>query len=95
MRQYKLLLQDFLTDRLLDYRKSNHYTQEHMAELLHISPRSYIDIEHGKNGFSATSLVFFQLLLTRSEVSSLLDDFKILVERKEQDDLACNRKKTG
>ena len=95
MRQYKLLLQDFLTDRLKTFRLNKELSQEQMAELLHISPRSYIDLEHGKNGFSATSLIFFQLSLPRSEVLRLLDDFWKLVERKEQDDLAFNREKTG
>ena len=40
MSQYKLLLQGILTDRILVYRTANHFTQEQMAELLRISPRS-------------------------------------------------------
>ena len=88
MLQYKLLLQGILTDRILVYRTDNHYTQEQMAELLHISPRSYFDIEHGKYCCSAITLIFFLLILSKTEVSDFLDDFRLRAERKDKDDVA-------
>ena len=80
MSQYKLLLQGILTDRILVYRTANHFTQEQMAELLRISPRSYFDLEHGKYGLSALTLVFFLSMLPKSEVGNLLDEFQLLID---------------
>lgn len=88
MRRYKLLLQGILTDRILVYRTDNHYTQEQMAELLHISPRSYFDIEHGKYCCSAITLIFFLLILSKADVLDFLDDFRLRAERKDKDDVA-------
>lgn len=59
MRSYKTLLQRYLKIRLRSYRFTRELTQEQMAELLHISPRAYYDLENGKYGFSALTLVFF------------------------------------
>ena len=80
MRQYKLLLQGFLMNQILFYRSVNQLTQEQMAELLHISPRSYFDLEHGKYGLSALTLVFFLSMLPKSEVGNLLDEFQLLID---------------
>lgn len=88
MRQYKLLLQGFLMDRILLYRSDNQFIQEQMAELLHISPRSYFDLEHGKYGLSALTLIFFLLILSKTDVINLLDDFQHLVDRAGKDDVA-------
>ncbi|WP_343247221.1 helix-turn-helix domain-containing protein [Diplocloster hominis] len=88
MRQYKLLLQGFLMDRILLYRSANQFTQEQMAELLHISPRSYFDLEHGKYGLSALTLIFFLLILSKTDVLNLLDEFQNLVDRAGKDDVA-------
>ena len=88
MRQYKLLLQGFLMDRILLYRSANQFTQEQMAELLHISPCSYFDLEHGKYGLSALTLIFFLLILSKTDVLNLLDEFQNLVDRAGKDDVA-------
>ena len=53
MNENKLVFQDFLRSRIHSYRSVHAFSQEHMAEALRISPRSYIDQEHGKYGFSA------------------------------------------
>ena len=88
MSQYKLLLQGILTDRILVYRTANHFTQEQMAELLRISPRSYFDIEHGKYCCSAITLIFFMLILSKAEVLDFLEEFRKRAERKDTDDVA-------
>ena len=77
MRQYKLLLQDFLTARLKTFRLNKELSQEQMAD---ISPRSYFDLEHGKYGLSALTLVFFLSMLPKSEVGNLLDEFQLLID---------------
>lgn len=84
MRQYKRLLKNFLRDYMYDYRKQHSYSQEHMAELLHISPRSYSDQEHGKYSPSALTLMFFLLLLTDEEALLVLHRFKEYLHKEER-----------
>ena len=84
MRQYKTLLQVFLRNSIYTYRKEKGYSQERMAELLHISPRSYIDQEHGKYSFSALSVIFFLISIPEELVLSLLRGFKKLVQEEEE-----------
>lgn len=88
MRIYQSLLKKFLSERVYEKRMQLQYTQEHMAEALHISPRSYIDLEHGKYSFSILTFIFFLLLLSEDEVLQLLRDFRILTERTDHNDAA-------
>ncbi|MBU5626933.1 hypothetical protein KQI82_09335 [Oscillibacter sp. MSJ-2] len=89
MRQYKTLLQVFLRNSIYAFRKEMGYSQERMAELLHISPRSYIDQEHGKYSFSALSVIFFLITIPEERVLSLLRAFrKLLQEEGERGDVA-------
>ncbi len=87
MNDYKNLFQEFLRKRICSYRYIHFITQEQMAEVLHISPRSYLDQEHGRYGFSSLSLVFYLLLLPEEEVLEFLRDLRILMERTEQKDV--------
>ena len=80
MHQYKALLQIFLLERIKVYRKGHKLTQENMAEFLRISPRSYAYLEKGDNGCSATTRMFFFLILTEEELLQMLADFRALVE---------------
>ena len=84
MRQYKQLLQHYLRDAIYAYRKDRDLSQDRMAEVLRISPRSYIDQEHLKYSFSALSLIFFLLALTEDEVLLFLRGFRQLVEQEAQ-----------
>lgn len=84
MRQYKTLLQEFLRSSIYAFRKERGYSQERMAELLHIAPRSYIDQEHGKYSFSALSVIFFLIAIPEERVLSLLCAFKKLVKEEEE-----------
>lgn len=88
MRMYQSLLKKFLSERVYEKRMQLQYSQERMAEVLHISPRSYIDLEHGKYGFSILTFIFFLLLLSEEEVLQLLKDFKNLTERTDHNDAA-------
>ena len=80
MEDYKHLMQDYLRIQIQDYRYQNHLTQESMAEALHVSPRSYLDQEHGKYGFSAMSLVFFVLLLSEEDMLEFFKDLRFILE---------------
>ena len=84
MRSYKTLLQRYLKIRLRSYRFTRELTQEQMAELLHISPRAYYDLEIGKYGFSALTLVFFLSALPAYEAAELLQEFRRKVDRDKQ-----------
>ena len=80
MHQHRNLLLEFLLERIEDCRKSRKVTQETMAEWLRISARSYGYIKAGTYGCSATTLMFFFLILTEEEVIQLRLDFLTLVE---------------
>lgn len=67
MRAYKEALQQLLKNKLLNFRADHEYSQEHIAELLHISPRALFDLESGKYGFSALTLMFFLSVMKESE----------------------------
>ena len=84
MHQYKLLLQVFLQERIRVCRSCCGLTQETMAARLHITPRSYAYLEQGAHGLSATTLMFFLLVLTEEEVLQLRIDFQTLVERENE-----------
>ncbi len=84
MRQYKTLLKGLLADQVKHYRASKNITQEEMAENLHISTRSYSDLERDVFCFSAVTLMFFLLALPEKDVTGLLQDFRVLVDQEEQ-----------
>lgn len=86
MQTYQLLLKEFLMGRVYDYRTELHYSQERMAEALHISPRSYVDLEHGKYFFSASTFIFFLSALPEEECLQLLKDLRAFIERIDQHD---------
>ena len=84
MSQYKLLLQRFLRDAIYSYRMDHKLSQERMAELLHIAPRSYIDQVHGKYSFSAPTMMFFIFILSDEEKLALIRGFKEYMEKAEE-----------
>lgn len=57
-----------------------------MAELLHVAPRSYFDQEHGKYGFSAVTVIFYFLMLSREEALSLLEELDELLNEEIEDE---------
>jgi hypothetical protein len=56
-----------------------------MAEALRISPRSYIDQEHGKYGFSAMTLVYYIFLLNDEEILTFIGELRYLMGRRKED----------
>ena len=81
MNENKLVFQDFLRSRIHSYRSVHAFSQEHMAEALRISPRSYIDQEHGKYGFSA----YYIFLLNDEEILTFIGELRYLMGRRKED----------
>lgn len=79
MNTLKHILTHFLRHRLLSFRKQQKFTQEQMAQKLHISPRSYCDQERGLCGFSSLSLILFLLQLSDDEALRLLHQLRDLL----------------
>ena len=76
MRSCQTIFKQFLNVRLRKYRFAHGYTQERMAELLHISTRAYSDLERGKYSASALTMLFFMSELQETETLALLNDFR-------------------
>lgn len=53
-------------ERIKEYRQSKHLTQHEMADLLHISPKHYGEIERGKSGMSVPLLIKISEILDRT-----------------------------
>ncbi|MCI8592476.1 MAG: hypothetical protein HFI88_09070 [Lachnospiraceae bacterium] len=88
MSSYKKELNDFLREKMCSYRKEHAYSQEHMAEMIRIAPRSYFDQEHGKYGFSALSFVMFLLAFPEEEMLEMLGEIRSLMGRLEKEEAA-------
>lgn len=83
MSNAKQLLQNFLRNRVRRYRLIKGISQERMAEVLHVSPRSYLDQENGRYGFSALSLVYFMILLSDEELLTFLKEVQAVLDGRE------------
>jgi len=75
------LLRLFMAERFRDFRMEQHFTQEQMSEKLWISPRSYIDLEHGRYRCSMMTAFLFLLCLEDDEVLHFVHDFRDLVQK--------------
>lgn len=75
MRKYQPKLKVYLRGVLLTLRRDLNLTQEQMAAMLHMTPRSYSDIERGKTCLSSVSLVFLLHNLSPDESVQLIDTF--------------------
>ena len=65
-------LREFLSVQAYAYRKQCGWSQERMAESLLVSPRSYIEQEHGTYGFSSLSMTCFLRLCPKKKRLPLL-----------------------
>lgn len=88
MSKHKKELNDFLREKMRSYRMEHAYSQEHMAEMIRIAPRSYFDQEHGKYGFSALSLVMFLFAFPEKEMVEMLGEMRSLLGSLEKDETA-------
>lgn len=84
MRKFQPELKAYLRDVLLSTRQSLDLTQEQMAAKLHMSPRSYCDLERGVTGFSAVSLVFLLNAVSPDMALHILQAFPDFTQELEQ-----------
>lgn len=68
---------------LKKYRESNEISQAQLAQNLHISVRSYSDLEHGISSPSAMTMVHFLLLMKKEEQKEFLEFLKDALEKDE------------
>ncbi|MCD8019365.1 MAG: hypothetical protein LUF92_07210 [Clostridiales bacterium] len=61
-------LNKYIGETMYHHRMENQDSQEHMAEKLFVSPRSYWDQENGKIGFSGQTLCHFLVMLSDEEI---------------------------
>lgn len=73
----------FLSRHVYAYRKRCGMSQEHMSELLMVSPRSYIEQERGRLGFSAVSMTFYIVAMTEEEAVSFVKELRTSFKRED------------
>lgn len=76
----KSLTKCYLFPRFATVRRDNRLTKERMAEQLHISPRSYYDLERGKYCSSSSVLLLLLSLLPNDEILLVVHGFRNFVE---------------
>ena len=74
-KQYTQILKDYFHSRLIGSRNDMGISQEQMAELLVMASRTYIDLDHGKSGCSALTLILY-LLYVCDEPQVFLDELR-------------------
>lgn len=85
MHPYTKVFKPVLVQCAQKYRKERRYSQEQMAELLHMTLRSYNDIERECSCFSAASLIFFFMLLSDAEIQNLMGRLRQAADNAESD----------
>lgn len=76
---YRILIGKYFCQTVFSYRLQQDMTQVEMAERLCMDERSYIDLEHGKNGCSVVTLMLF-LLYECSDVDNFLRELRDIFE---------------
>ena len=72
-KRYHEILKRFFCNKLVQIRTQEGLTQEKMASALLMDERSYIDLEHGKTGCSAVTLVLF-LMYVCNDVPGFIEE---------------------
>ncbi len=80
MHKYSPQLKAYMRKNLVDFRKRENRTQEQMAAQLHITVRSYYELEAGKSGLSAPSILFFLDALPDDLLVKTVRDFRSQLE---------------
>lgn len=88
MRAYKEFTKSYLAPQFKTWRKKWGFTQEAMAEKLWMASRSYADLERGKSGLSATTLLFFLGMLPEEEALQIVKGFGKAALRLESHEVA-------
>lgn len=80
---YHDLLKTFLHNRFVEARTTYGLTLAEMATILHMDPRSYIDLDHGKNLCGTLTFVFY-LINFCNNPEQLIKDIANLFEEAEE-----------
>ena len=72
-KSYQRLIREYFCRTIFEYRMQEDLTQLQMAERLCMDERSYIDLEHGKNGCSVVTLVLYLIFECPDSDAFLLD----------------------
>ena len=80
MRRYEKHFLALWVGQVREFRLDNRLTQEKLAEALHLTARSYQNLERGVHQPSATTLALFLGQLTDQEVLAFVRTFAQLVE---------------
>lgn len=81
MRKFcKELLKKFFHQHLVRTRDKLAWTQAEMAKILEMDERSFIDLDHGKNGCSGLTLALY-LTYCCDDPVKFLNDFKAIYEK--------------
>ena len=70
---YQRLIREYFCRTIFEYRIHEDLTQLQMAERLCMDERSYVDLEHGKNGCSVVTLVLYLVFECPDSDAFLLD----------------------
>ena len=70
---YQRLIREYFCRTIFEYRMQADLTQLQMAERLCMDERSYIDLEHGKNGCSVVTRVLYLIFECPDSDAFLLD----------------------
>lgn len=86
MHNYTMVFRPHLIKLSERCRERNHYTQEKMAEALHISARAYNNVKRDRQSLSASTLIFLLMMLSEEEVLDFLQNMRELVTQAEPED---------
>ena len=70
---YQRLIREYFCRTIFEYRIHADLTQLQMAERLCMDERSYIDLEHGKNGCSVVTLILYLIFECPDSDAFLMD----------------------
>ena len=70
---YHRLIREYFCRTIFEYRIQADLTQLQMAERLYMDERSYIDLEHGKNGCSVVTLILYLIFECPDSDAFLMD----------------------
>ena len=76
MQLYNSAFRDLLSEHIKAFRQEQSLSQEAMAATLHISTRSYSDIENKKSLCSTRTFILYQVSLSEDEMIALWKAFK-------------------
>lgn len=84
MQKVRALLKSYLRDVVIVFRNNEELTQEEFAGLLHISSRSYSDLECGRYCFSSVTLILFLNLLPDDGILGVVHGFQDILAEAEK-----------